>query len=150
MLTCYCYCYCYALPSLLPIARHLATPQVCYASSLSSVTEAAKTPLFHLSEEGEGEAGPEEPRGRAPHSAPHKRRVSKGRGKLTPRDPDLYLGGGAGAGGDGNREPDAVHAERGPASDELDLIDILRARHPAFLTLATVGNEAMLLVVYAR
>lgn len=109
---------------------------------MSSVTEAAKTPLYHLTDAIENmnaENGSSTP-GKSASSSAHKRRSSKGKGKLTPRDHSAAE----------PHETDAVHVDPWPDTDELDLIDIMRVRHPLILSVSTFCNEIMLVVVYTR
>lgn len=119
-----------------------------YASSLSSVTEAPKAPMYHLSDTVMANSDAKSastPQSSRMGSGSRKRRGSKGKGHATPTPRDDL--------GNGVQEPtfpDAVHMEPWPDTDELDLIDIMRVRNPLFLTFATVGNELMLIFVFSR
>lgn len=109
-----------------------------YASSLSSVTEASKTPLPHLLDDN---GRRNSPLGGRSGSA-HKRRSVRSKGKAALHD-------GSGAGGP-MAEQDAVRLDPWPDTDELDLIDIMRAKLPFFLSMITVCNEIMLVITFWR
>lgn len=116
----------------------LCIGQMYYASSLSSVTEAFKTPLHHLSEVAEVNGLP------TGHSTNAKRRSSRGKRRSAGHE-DLAHHAESLSG-----EPDSVHVDPCPDTDELDLIDILRVRLPVLLSAVTVGHEIMLVVAFSR